>query len=55
MTDLFIPMLVGSVAILVFAAINKLTDGRFSPKWHYYMWLILLIITILPVKIHIRR
>ena len=53
MTDLFIPMLVGSVTILVFAAINKLTDGRFSPKWHYCMWLILLIITILPVKIHI--
>ncbi len=53
MTDLFIPTLVGSIAILVFAAINKLTDRHFSPKWHYYMWLILLIITILPVKIHI--
>ncbi len=53
MTDLFIPMLVGSAAILVFAAINKLTDRHFSPKWHYYMWLTLIIITILPVRIDI--
>ena len=53
MTELFIPMLVGSAAILVFTAINKLTDRHFSPKWHYYMWLTLIIITILPVRIDI--
>ncbi|MBR4878747.1 MAG: M56 family metallopeptidase, partial [Clostridia bacterium] len=54
MFGLFIaPAIVGTAAVLIFAVINKLTDRRFSAKWHYYMWLALLVVTVLPVRIDV--
>ena len=49
--SIVITSLIGTAATLFLALIKPITRKYFSSSWHYYMWLIVLIVMILPIRI----
>ena len=49
--SLLITSLIGIAATLVLALLRPFTKKFFSSVWHYYIWLVVLVVMILPVRI----
>lgn len=49
--SLLITSLIGIAATLVLALLRPFTKKYFSSVWHYYIWLVVLVVMILPVRI----
>ena len=56
MTDIFTAFLLtsamGTAIALILLILRPLTRKVFSASWHYYMWLIVLLVMILPVRLN---
>jgi len=44
---------IGTVLAGVLAILRPLTRKIFSANWHYYMWLVVLVVMIMPVRLNI--
>ena len=50
---ILVTSLIGTVATLFLTIIRPITRKTFSSSWHYYMWLVVLISMVLPIRISI--
>jgi len=50
---ILITSLIGTAATLLLTIMRPITRKTFSSGWHYYMWLVVLVSMILPVRISI--
>ena len=59
MTEVFLSYLltslVGTVAALVLFLIRPLTKKWFSASWHYYVWLVVLLVMLVPLKADVQK
>lgn len=59
MTQVFLSYLIisltGTVSALIFLLIRPITKRCFSTTWHYYSWLVVLIIMMVPLKCDVRN
>ena len=51
--SILITSLIGTIATLFLTIIRPITRKTFSSSWHYYMWLVVLISMVLPIRISI--
>ena len=42
---------IGTALTLVLALIKPITKRWFTSSWHYYMWLVVLVVMLLPIRI----
>ncbi len=49
----FLVSLAGGGLTLLLALMKPITKRCFSSKWHYYIWLTVLIVLMLPVRFHL--
>ena len=50
---ILITSLIGTAATLLLTIMRPITRKTFSSSWHYYMWLVVLVSMILPIRISI--
>ena len=50
---ILITSLLGTAATLILTILKPITRKVFSSSWHYYMWLLVLVTMILPLRITI--
>lgn len=50
---ILITSLIGTVATLFLTILRPITRKTFSSSWHYYMWLVVLVSMVLPIRIPI--
>ena len=53
--SILITSLIGTIATLFLTIIKPITRKIFSSSWHYYMWLIVLVAMILPIRISLPK
>ncbi len=47
---IFFTSLIGSILAAVLMSVKPITKRYFSSSWHYYMWLVVLLVMVLPVR-----
>ncbi len=59
MTQVFLSYLIisliGTVSALIFLLIRPITKRCFSTTWHYYSWLVVLIIMMVPLRFNVQK
>lgn len=50
---ILITSLIGTAATLLLTIMRPITRKTFSSSWHYYMWLVVLVSMVLPIRISI--
>lgn len=50
-TAFFITSVIGTVLALILTLLRPLTRRIFSPAWHYYVWLAVLIVMLCPIRL----
>lgn len=51
--SIILPSMTGALLAGLITAIKPFTKKRFGYSWHYYIWLVVLLVMLLPVRIHI--
>ena len=52
---LFLTSCMGALLTLVLALFEPITKKHFSSRWHYYIWLVVLIVMVLPIRIDLPK
>lgn len=52
---LFLTSCMGALLTLVLALFKPITKKHFSSRWHYYIWLVVLIVMVLPIRIDLPK
>ena len=52
---LFLTSCVGAVLTLLLILIRPVTKKHFSSRWHYYIWLVVLAVMVLPIRIDLPK
>ena len=47
--------LLGAVFALILLALKPVTGKRFSESWHYYIWLVVLVAMLIPIRIELPK
>ncbi len=50
---LFLMSCAGTALAAILAAVRPITKKLFSSSWHYYMWLVVLCVMVLPIRLHL--
>ena len=49
----FLTSIIGTILSLILIALKPVTRRFFSAGWHYYMWLIVLLVMVLPIRLNL--
>ena len=52
-TALLITSVIGTTLALVLTLLKPITRKVFSGGWHYYMWLVVLLVMVLPIRLNL--
>ena len=52
---LFLTSCMGALLTLVLTLFKSITKKHFSSRWHYYIWLVVLIVMVLPIRIDLPK
>lgn len=52
-TSFLLTSIIGTALALVLTLLKPITRKVFSGAWHYYMWLVVLVVMVLPLRFHL--
>ena len=52
---LFLTSCMGAILTLALTLTRKVTQKHFSSRWHYYIWLVVLVVMVLPIRIDLPK